>query len=157
MSENSTPAVPPMIRQRELIDQIAPRLPERVEGEWLKLEFTHRKLSMYGEGHMDVMFADGSTGSALPPRDVLKLDGELRDVMYQADVGTWFSVTWTMSKSDSGEVSTQVHFNYDDEPNWDSPIDPGLYGIDLEDFPRSDENIPEWLHTLLAEAEKRAK
>ncbi|QNN63915.1 agglutinin cell wall attachment protein [Leucobacter denitrificans] len=148
--------VPPMIRQGQLIDEIAPRLPDRVEGAWSRLYFRHRNLSKLSGGRIEVVRPDTTEGYALPPRDILPLIDELRKVMYRPGVGTWFSAVWTLTKDASGEVSADVSFNYDDEPEWSDPIHPGLYGIDLEDFPRDEEHIPVWLQERLAEARKNA-
>ncbi|WP_157773375.1 agglutinin cell wall attachment protein [Brachybacterium vulturis] len=162
MSDESSVQVPAVIRQRDIINQISAGLPDRVEGEWLELEFTDRRLSMYAEEFVSVVFVDGSTGTALPARGTNGLAKELRKLMYQPESGTWFSATWVVTKNSDGSLDAKVFFNYDDEPNWDDDIHPGLYGIDLEDFPRTDENIPEWLSSLLsnaakAENERRAK
>lgn len=154
MSDNELANVPPFIRQRDIVEEIGNRLPERVRGDWSKLEFNHRRLSMYAEGTVAVTFATGETGGAFAPRGISALERELRKLMYQDNVGTWLSVTWTVTKNADGSLSVDAVFNYDDEPDWDDDIHPGLYGIDLEDFPRSEDNIPEWLSSLLAEAEK---
>lgn len=154
MPDERTVGVPSLIRQQQIIDEIAISLPERVQVDWSKLEFHERRLSMYAEAVMYVTHSDGATGTALAPRGTSHLLKELRSLMYQEDVGTWFSATWVITKGDAGDVAADASFNYDNEPDWDDDIHPGLYGIDLEDFPRSEENIPEWLSSLLAAAEK---
>lgn len=44
-------------------------------------------------------------------------------------------------------------FNYDDEPTWETSIDPVLYVQDLDKYPRDESAIPGWLRQRLAEAE----
>ncbi|MFC5336903.1 agglutinin cell wall attachment protein [Leucobacter denitrificans] len=156
MSVESEFPVPPMIRQGELIEQITALVPQEVKGDWSRLDSAHRLLSMYGQSRIDVAFSDGTSGYALEPREASKLVRELREVMYRPGTGTWFSALWTLTKDASGVVSADVSFNYDEEPDWSRPIDPGLYGIDLEDFPRDEDHIPVWLREMLAEAEKNA-
>lgn len=155
MSDESDLRPPPFMRQREIVDEVAAGMPARVQGDWVRLELDERWLSMYSEADMTVSYADGTTGSSLPPRGTNDLVEELRKLMYQEGVGTWFSATWTVEKGGDGNIDADVQFNYDSEPAWDDDIQPGLYGMDLEDFPRSEENIPDWLKALLSEAERK--
>lgn len=162
MSDRKSYDPPSLILQQELIEQIGARLPENVRSGWVELVFTHRRLSMYAQGAISVSFADGTSGSAPPPRGVADLAQELRELMYREGTGTWFSATWTIRRESDGSRGVSASFNYDEEPEWTKVVHPGLYGLDLEDFPRSEENIPGWLGSLLAEAEeteakKRAK
>lgn len=155
MSEMSEPAVPPMVRQGELISEISSLLPVDVDGDWTSLIFTPRMVSMYSEEDLVVRRAGGSEDGALSPEEVLDLLKELRAVMYRSDAGTWLSAEWVI-ENDGSNWTSEVTFNYDDEPNWYSPIDPGLYGLDLEKFPRRYDLIPEWMKQRLAEARARA-
>lgn len=147
---------PPAVRQGELIQQIATLMPQRVEGEWTELVLEHNQLSMVSDGHMTITFPDGESGSAFAPRDKSPLLDELREIMYTRGAGTWFSATFRVVKEASGETSATASFNYDDEPEWNFPPDPGMYALDLEDFPRDEENIPDWLRARLSEARKKS-
>lgn len=155
MSETSD-QVPAMVRQGELISEISGLLPEEIEGEWASLVYTPRMVSMYSEEDLVVRRADGTEDGALSPDDVLPLLKELRRVMYRPNAGTWLSAEWVI-ENDGTNWTTEVEFNYEDEPSWYSPIDPGLYGLDLEKFPRRDDLVPDWMRTRLDEARARAK
>ena len=74
--------------------------------------------------------------------------------MYSQGSGAWFSATFRVVREKSGEASANASFNYDEEPEWYFSVDPGQYAIDLEDFPRDEENIPDWLRERLSEAKK---
>lgn len=76
--------------------------------------------------------------------------------MYRPDAGTWLSLEWTIVNM-SGDHTASVVFNYAQEPAWRRDIDPGLYGLDLDKFPRRDDAIPDWLKAKVAEARARAK
>lgn len=154
MSGNEGVGVPKVIRQQELIERVGASLPNEVEGDWVRLEYEARMLSMYAEGIVTVFFSNGEVGSAFPPVSVSEQEEELREIMYIEGAGAWFSAKWTVDRSGDGALRIDARFNYDEEPNWDDDIHPGLYGVDLEDFPRSEDNVPEWLSGLLAEAEK---
>jgi hypothetical protein len=141
---------PPVVRQEQLIAEIALRLADEVEGDWSTLVFNHRNLSMFFTGRIDVHRPDGSFAHAKAPESVLTLTDELRRVMYEPDKGAWFSGRWTIASGEGGESgvtmgSPQVVFNYDDEHVWRWPAHPGLYAIDLEMFPRDTEHVPAWL------------
>lgn len=75
----------------------------------------------------------------------------LRAASYREDAGTWFSARISV---DAGGSAT-AEYNYDDEPEWDAPIDSIAYVTDLERFPRDDAHQPEWLRAKLAEGRER--
>lgn len=157
MSEEVEFSVPPMVRQGEIVQELSAQLPERVSGEWVSLAFVARSLSMYGQSKLHVGRPNGTQESALAPRSTDDLLEELRELMYRPGAGTWFSATWTLTKDDADRVSADVSFNYDEEPDWDPPIRPFNYALDLEDFPRDEEHIPGWLRERLDEAQRAAK
>lgn len=137
--------VPPVARQEQLIDEIALHLADEVEGDWSTLVFNHRNLSMFFTGRIDVHRPDGSFAYARPPDTILALTDELRRVMYEPGKGAWFSARWTIACEGGVTPTTNVAFNYDDEPVWRWPAHPGLYALDLETFPRDEDRIPAWL------------
>lgn len=145
-----------MTRQGELIEEISAMLPERVDGEWSRLVMRRRALSMYGEEEMDVIRPDGSEDWASTPVRTAKLFKELRSVMYRPGAGTWLSLEWTIV-NENGHQTANVVFNYDEEPDWDGAVDPGLYGLDLDKFPRSEDATPDWMKAKVAAARARAK
>ncbi|MFD7073953.1 agglutinin cell wall attachment protein [Nocardioides sp. NPDC059952] len=136
--------------------QIGPMIPERVEGEWTSVVLRRRAVSMYAEQELIVHRPNGATEKALAPRAVSKLLKELRKVMYTPGGGTWLSLEWTI-ENNLGDWSGRTSFNYDDEPSWQEPLNPGIYGLDLEDFPRESQNIPLWMQQRLDEARRQAK
>lgn len=143
-------------RQGELMAQIGPMIPERVEGEWTAVVLRRRAVSMYAEQELIVHRPNGATEKVLAPRAVSKLLKELRKVMYTPGSGTWLSLEWTI-ENNFGDWSGRTSFNYDDEPSWQEPLNPGMYGLDLEDFPRDPQNIPLWMQQRLDEARRQAK
>lgn len=142
-------------RKRELISEIAALAAEAVPGEWTSLVYAPRVLTMYAEIEL-LAHRPGGTIERVRGPDALDSIEELREVMYRPGAGTWFSAWWAVT-NDDGHWSTEVEFNYDEEPQWSRPVDPGLYGLDLEDFPRRDDLIPDWLTAKLTEARARAK
>jgi len=143
-----------MIRQGQLIDEIASQIPLEVEGEWSELVYVRTAVSMNAQEEMIVYRPDGSVGSALPPLEMEDLSEELRRVMYQDGVGTWFTATWTLGREASGEISVSSAFDYENEPDWDAPVTASTYVVELEDLPRDEVNIPEWLRRKAIEAKR---
>lgn len=47
--------------------------------------------------------------------------------------------------------SATAEYNYDDEPQWDAPVDPVVYVTDQEEFLCDEDKQPEWLRQQLAE------
>ena len=75
----------------------------------------------------------------------------LREVMYRPDSGTWFSMEMTVTST--GAMTAR--FNYDNEPEWDVPVDPVSYVNDAKKFPRDEAHQPVWLQQRLAEGQAR--
>lgn len=97
---------------------------------------------------------DGELDSVRRPRDFdVRLLSNLRTAMYQEGLGTWFSAVIRVDRDSQVDAT----FNYDDEPEWDAPIDPIAYLTDQEVFPRSVENQRPWLQEKIAEGMKRRR
>lgn len=75
----------------------------------------------------------------------------LRAASYREGAGTWFSAQIVVT----AESSATANYNYDDEPEWDSPLDPVDYVKDQEKFPRDEDNQPDWLKQKLTEGRER--
>lgn len=147
MAPEST--VPPMIRQGQLVEQVARELVADVTGEWSSISLGVRRLAPYGEIEVSVTRPSGVVASpAPPPRSLSPLLRELRQVMYRPGSGTWFSARVTVSRD--GKVD--VAFNYDDEPAWDDAPASIHYPQDLAKFPRDAASIPAWLGQQLERA-----
>jgi len=149
----------PVVRQEQLFEQIAIRLPDEVDGDWTALDFNHRNLSGLSDGRIDIHRPGGYIDYALPPEAVIPLIDELRRVMYRPGRGAWFSGHWDITNSDGiGEkIAANAWFNRDDEPLWRRAVHPELYARDLEAFPRDEESTPDWLRQKVAEARRASQ
>ncbi|NMD55857.1 MULTISPECIES: hypothetical protein [Tsukamurella] len=97
---------------------------------------------------------DGSVEYVRRPRGLdLGLIRNLRAAMYQDGLGTWFSAVIRVDRSGAVDAT----FNYDDEPEWDAPVDSIAYLTDQETFPRDVEKQPPWLQEKIAEGVKRRR
>ncbi|MEU6133318.1 agglutinin cell wall attachment protein [Nocardioides sp. NPDC047086] len=147
---------PSTVRQEHLFEQIAIRLPDEVDGDWTAVVFNHRNLSSVSDGRIDIHRPGGYIDYSVPPDVVIPLIEELRQVMYRPGRGTWLSGQWTITDIDgNGEkISADASFNRDDEPLWRRAVNPEMYALDLEAFPRDQESTPDWLRQKVAEARR---
>lgn len=145
-----------MTAQSELISEIGTMVADSVDGTFTSLVYSASMVSMYAEDGLRVQRPDGTVQNAFGPPKVIRLLKELRKLMYQPGAGTWLSAEWTVT-DDGTTRSAKATFNYDAEPVWDGGFDIGLYGQDLEKFPRGDGAVPGWLQAKVAEAEARVR
>ncbi|MBS4102571.1 hypothetical protein [Tsukamurella paurometabola] len=135
--------------QNALAAGIVPIIPSTAQGIVLKVSATapmSRNRYYVEDG--------GVSASMRPPRAAqfdTNLISDLRAAMYQEGLGTWFSAVIRVDR----EGSFDATFNYDDEPEWDAPVDPIVYLTDQETFPRDVENQPQWLQEKIAEGARR--
>ena len=145
MSPVDVDGLPPMIAQAHLIEAIARSLVSSVEPGWTSIEYRRLVLSPVSYGALRVTYPDGVKGPR-SPRDVYKMAEQLRDVMYVEGPGTWF----TFDLRIEAPSSVTSRFNYDDEPEWDVPVDPIAYVVDQHTHPRDIQHQPAWLQERIA-------
>ena len=94
-----------------------------------------------------VVSVDGRRESVAASPDVLTAFAELRRVMYTPGLGTWFSVSMTVS----ADWHAQTRFNYDQDPV--TGRDPGgiAFVMDLATYPIDEDKRPEWLKRYVAQ------
>lgn len=147
MSHDS--GAPPMIQQLQLLDEAGQVLVRELQpGKGTSLRYETSSLIGYAEHIVYVEAPDGTSKPVRPPHQLIDTLKSMRDVMYRPGSGTWFSATITVSQT--GGVSADL--NYDNEPLWETPIDPVFYVQDLKNYPRDHAAIPDWLRRRLAEA-----
>lgn len=138
------------IEQQEFIKEIGGEIldfqPEKGE----KLIYENKAVAGYVSDNLLAMHAEGYSEMIDCPVSVLALCKKLRHGMYQEGKGTWFSMTYTITRPSSFTVD----FNYDEQPKFQFAPDPELYVEDLKRFPRDPEHIPDWLQEKLREAEQ---
>jgi len=135
-------------KEREAVNGAVRALRSAAPEGWERLGFEFRATIGIDSASMEVVNADGSARTALPPGQAVGKMDELRRVMYQRGKGAWFTARLEVERS--GRFSAE--FDYDGEPDFTPPLTPSAYALDLERFPRSDEHIPSWLRAKLREA-----
>jgi hypothetical protein len=133
--------------QDALVKQIGLAMLRVAPEDWEQLTVDYRAVGRYAESTGQVTFADGSSEPWTMPADLQGLFARLRAGMYREGRGTWFNARYRLDHPSS------YNLEYDrEEPNWELPPPPQAYPDDMRMFPRSDENVPEWLRRRLATA-----
>jgi hypothetical protein len=133
--------------QDALVKQIGLAMLRVAPDDWEQLTVDYRAVGRYAESTAQVTFSDGGTDSWEMPADLRGLFARLRAGMYREGRGTWFNARYRLDHPSS------YNLEYDrEEPGWDMPPPPQAYPDDMRMFPRTDENVPEWLRRRLASA-----
>lgn len=131
--------------QDALVKQIGLAMLRVAPDDWEQLTVDYRAVGRYAESTGQVTYSDGSAESWEMPADLRGLFARLRGGMYREGRGTWFNARYKLDHPSS------YNLEYDrDEPTWDMPPPPQAYPDDMGLFPRTDENVPEWLRRRLA-------
>ena len=131
--------------QSELLGEITTTLVGAAPEGWRRLIFDFMVVGK----HVNVAFggrlSDGSTRQVQVPREISEPLSRLRNGMYAEGLGTWYSLDLVIDPPDR----YKARFNRDAEPPFRTPPAPEQYALDLEWFPRTEENLPEWFRANL--------
>ncbi|GLZ29446.1 hypothetical protein Lesp02_16360 [Lentzea sp. NBRC 105346] len=140
---------PPKAEREELADKIlhwvSTRLYKGVGPDWARIDLTVRMAGGVEDYAYATVNQDGSAQEREFPSEIQRAFRDLRDLQYEEQTGTWFSARFTMDPPDF----FKYRFNFDIDPVWDPPIGPEVWAKDLALYPRSEANIPRWLHKAL--------
>lgn len=133
--------------QDALVKQIGLAMLRVAPDDWEQLTVDYRAVGRYAESTGQVTFTDGSAEPWEMPADLRGLFARLRGGMYREGRGTWFNARYRLDHPSS------YNLEYDrEEPTWDLAPPPQAYPDDMRMFPRTDENVPEWMRRRLAAA-----
>ncbi|GGM59092.1 hypothetical protein GCM10012275_32800 [Longimycelium tulufanense] len=133
-------------RSEELLQVIGSGLLGIAPAGWRRIDLKATMASSVHDLALTVVMEDGTTAGFATPPQVTSAAVELRQLMYQPGLGTWFSMRYTMDPPSRFHVS----FNFDHDPLWNPPVPATVLAQDLEAFPRDDEHVPGWLRARLA-------
>ncbi|TNC21619.1 TNT domain-containing protein [Amycolatopsis alkalitolerans] len=126
--------------QDTLVKQIGLALLRAAPRDWRRVTAQYRAVGRYHELTGEVLSEDGSVGEWMATHDIATLFGRLRAGMYREGRGTWFNARYQLDHPSS------YNLEYDrEEPRWDLQPPPQAYTDELRMFPRSEENVPDWL------------
>jgi len=131
--------------QDTLVKQIGLALLRAAPRDWKRIVVHYRTVGRYHELDGEITLADGSVTEWVATHDIATLFARLRSGMYREQRGTWFNAHYTL------EAPASYNLEYDrEEPEWKLLPPPQAYADELRMFPRSEENVPEWLMRRLA-------
>ncbi|WP_409466826.1 glycohydrolase toxin TNT-related protein [Amycolatopsis sp. GA6-003] len=126
--------------QDTLVKQIGLALLRAAPRDWRKVSAEYRAVGRYHELTGEIVLEDGSTQEWIATHDIATLFGRLRAGMYRDGRGTWFNARYQLDHPSS----YNLEYNRD-EPQWHLAPPPQAYSDELRMFPRTEENVPEWL------------
>ncbi|PSL54658.1 uncharacterized protein DUF4237 [Saccharothrix carnea] len=133
--------------QDALVKQIGLTLMRAAPEEWRHVTAEYRATGRYFELAAEVRTADGALRAWSPPQEVAGLFSRLRAGMYRDGRGSWSNARYQLDHPSS------YNLDFDRaEPSWTTPPPPQAYLDEMRFFPRTDENVPDWLRRRIAQA-----
>ncbi|MBY8847886.1 hypothetical protein K7G98_04015 [Saccharothrix sp. MB29] len=133
--------------QDALVKQIGLTLMRAAPEEWRHVTAEYRATGRYFELAAEVRSVDGAVRAWSPPPDVAQLFSRLRAGMYREGRGSWSNARYQLDHPSS------YNLDFDRaEPSWQTPPPPQAYLDEMRFFPRTDDNVPDWLRRKLQPA-----
>ncbi|GAA1278755.1 glycohydrolase toxin TNT-related protein [Saccharothrix xinjiangensis] len=133
--------------QDALVKQIGLTLMRAAPEEWRHVTAEYRATGRYSELIAEVRSTDGNLRTWSPPQEVANLFARLRAGMYREGRGSWSNARYQLDHPSS------YNLDFDrNEPAWQTPPPPQAYLDEMRFFPRTDENVPDWLRRRLQQA-----
>ncbi|MER5268230.1 glycohydrolase toxin TNT-related protein [Actinosynnema sp. NPDC002837] len=133
--------------QDALVKQIGLTLMRAAPEEWRHVTAEYRATGRYFELAAEVRTVDGALRAWSPPQEVAGLFSRLRAGMYRDGRGSWSNARYQLDHPSS------YNLDFDRaEPSWTTPPPPQAYLDEMRFFPRTDENVPDWLRRRLQQA-----
>lgn len=126
--------------QDALVKQIGIALMRAAPGEWQQIRTEYRAAGRYYELTTEVADEAGVASAWTASHDIAMLFAQLRAGMHSVAGGTWFNARYQIDRP------SRYNLEFDrEEPSWRTPPPLQAYRDELHFFPRSDDDVPEWL------------
>jgi len=128
------------VEQDALVKQIGLALMKAAPQDWEQVRASYRAAGRHVELSAETTAQDGASRTWTAPQEIASLFTRLRAGMYREGRGTWFNAKYQLDRPSS------YNLDFDrDEPQWQNPPPPQAYSDEMRFFPRTEENVPEWL------------
>ncbi|MEV4731957.1 glycohydrolase toxin TNT-related protein [Saccharopolyspora sp. NPDC049426] len=127
--------------QEQIARKIGVLLLQGAPEDWQEITVEYRATGEYTDLLGELTAQDGSSRSLEPPVELREIFERLREGMYRPDVGTWLSALYVVERPSS----YRIDINFDTEPQWQRPLPRAAYVDELRRYPRSEDNIPDWM------------
>jgi hypothetical protein len=131
--------------QDALVKQIGLALMRTAPDDWQQISAEFRATGRYYELSAEVTDSDGSHHAWTASHDIAMHFAKLRAGMYREGRGTWFNARYQIEKPSSYNLEFDRQ-----EPQWRTPPPPAAFRDELHFFPRTEDNVPEWLMRKLS-------
>jgi hypothetical protein len=126
--------------QDALVKQIGLALMRTAPDDWQQISAEFRATGRYYELSADVTDSDGNRNAWTASHDIAMHFAKLRAGMYRDGRGTWFNARYLIEKPSSYNLEFDRQ-----EPTWRTPPPVAAFRDELHFFPRTEENVPDWL------------
>jgi hypothetical protein len=131
--------------QDALVKQIGLALMRTAPDDWQQINAEFRATGRYYELSAEVTGSDGNQEPWTASHDIAMHFAKLRAGMYREGRGTWFNARYQIEKPSS------YNLEFDRlEPQWRTPPPAPAFRDELHFFPRTEDNVPEWLMRKLS-------
>lgn len=113
--------------------------------DWQQISAEFRATGRYYELSADVTDSDGNEQAWTASHDIAMHFAKLRAGMYREGRGTWFNARYQIEKPSSYNLEFDRQ-----EPTWRTPPPAPAFRDELHFFPRTEDNVPEWLMRKLS-------
>ncbi len=127
-----------------VLDSYRDHLLHRLPSDWQQLFVEFRSVGEYIEMRANILTLLGQSIEWSPPESVTFFS-ELRRDMYVPWQGTWTTIRFHLVVN--GKYAAE--YDWDHEPDWDNRPDPHFFRQELQMFPRSEDQVPDWLRDRL--------
>lgn len=134
--------------QQEILVAIGRELLTTASDDWETVTYTAWALAGYVSDYMEETRRGGATEATDIPVSVIGMVEKLRAGMYEQGKGTWYTLTYTITRPGSFKAD----YDYDNRPEFTFYPAYETFVHDLQQFPRDDEHIPDWLRDHVEKA-----
>src|SRR5947209_8040795 len=145
VSQPPTPQPLSPTDQDALVKQIGLALMRTAPEDWQQIRAEFRATGRYYELSAEVVGSDGGERSWTASQDIAMHFARLRGGMYREGRGTWFNARYSIERPSSYNLEFDRA-----EPQWRTPPPPPAYRDELRLYPRTEDNVPDWLMRKLS-------
>jgi hypothetical protein len=139
--------------QRELQRKIADLLVLRAPADRDQIRVMYRAAGNHEEMVGHILGIDGQLRGWEPPRELVEYYRQLRAGMYREDAGTWSAASTVVEYP----IKISINYLFKEDPRWRQAPPRTAVLDELEMFPRTPDNVADWMKVVLPNAERVAE
>jgi hypothetical protein len=139
--------------QRDLQRKIADLLVVRAPADRDQIRVMYRAVGNHEELVGHILGIDGQLRPWDAPRELVEFFRQLRAGMYKEGVGTWYAASTVVEYP----IRISVNYLYKEDPRWRQAPPRTAVLDELEMFPRTPDNVADWMKVVLPNAERVAE